>query len=221
MSANGDFAAAGQTGGAKHMWQTSIGNTSNISRIFGVILLAGTMFMAGPVAAQQNITCTSTLSSGIFENVSVPKNASCTLNSGVTVLSNVIVGSGATLQIFGARIAGNVVANDANTIVIRFGATVGGNVQLVGTMSWATVGGSTIGGNINIVGTNPGNVGIEIIFNDVAGSVIFAQNNAAFVGVLQNTIGMNLVCVGNSPAPTDFNLPNTVNGNKIGQCAGL
>jgi hypothetical protein len=42
---------------------------------------------------------------------------------------------------------------------------------------------------------------------------------------MTNTIGGNLICQNNTPPaqvnPDDGGLPNTVTGNKIGECAGL
>ena len=41
------------------------------------------------------------------------------------------------------------------------------------------------------------------------------------VALVGNTVGEDLACTGNDPGATDFGAPNTVNGQKSGQCAAL
>jgi hypothetical protein len=76
-------------------------------------LAAGLTLAISPARAQQNITCTTQLTSGTFKNVTVPKNASCTLNGPVVVENNVTVDKGATLDTESASIDGSILANGA------------------------------------------------------------------------------------------------------------
>ena len=41
------------------------------------------------------------------------------------------------------------------------------------------------------------------------------------VGLVGNTVGLDLVCTGNDPGVTNFGAPNTVAGTASGQCAAV
>jgi hypothetical protein len=62
-----------------------------------------------------------------------------------------------------------------------------------------------------------------VLENNVGGNAQVNNNSGSMAsGVSRNTIGGNLQCAGNTPGVTDGGspTPNTVAGNKQGQCAG-
>jgi hypothetical protein len=97
----------------------------------------------------------------------------------------------------------------------------------------------TVDGNMIVQGWTGGWIGV--IRDHVGGNVVFSNNASVINGlvnppvpgevdpdsseIMTNVIGGNLICQGNTPAaqvnPDDGGQPNTVGGNKIGQCAGL
>jgi hypothetical protein len=151
----------------------------------------------------------------------------------VTVGGNVLVKAGAafffetfclhcnfpsTLVINGSLIAANPrdVALDSGTI--------GGNVNIVGASLGVAMGQASIGGNILVAGATAN--GVVLYRNTVAGQVRVVNNQLPVLPfpnnlVEGNTIGGNLVCEGNNPAPVNDGVPNNVLGNELGQCAGL
>ena len=85
---------------------------------------------------------------------------------------------------------------------------------------------NTIGGNLVIEGWQGAWMGV--LRNNVGGNVIVSNNTSAIdpdsTEVVTNTIGGNLICTGNSPAPQfgdSGGSPNAVGGSKVWQCAGL
>jgi hypothetical protein len=183
-------------------------------------LAVGSGLAAIPASAQQDAVCTGTLRAGTYDNVSVPKNASCTLNSSVTVQGNVTVAAGASLTTSFTVIVGSILSNNASVVSIGLAGSsaIGMNVTLVGTTGQALVENNEIGGNILISGSPKGST-LTIDDNGVAGNVVDLANGTTNNAILNNAIAGNLVCVGNSQAPSGGNL--TVGGNKVGQCARL
>ncbi len=191
----------------------------------------GAIGLANPAFAQPNAVCTGTLAAGTYNNVSVPANATCTFASGVTVQGNVTVAAGASLiadSVF-PTIDGSVLAANAAGVEL-LGATVEQNVVLTGTSGLVLVESVGIGGHLTVSYSTIGPV--AIVFNTITGNVLVSSNTptASFAGtpspaVGGNTISGNLVCVGNTPAANNVvsgtPSPNTVAGNKVGECAGL
>jgi hypothetical protein len=191
----------------------------------------GAVGLANPAFAQPNAVCTGTLAAGTYNNVSVPANATCTFASGVTVQGNVTVAAGASLiadSVF-PTIDGSVLAANAAGVEL-LGATVEQNVVLTGTSGLVLVESVGIGGHLTVSYSTIGPV--AIVFNTITGNVLVSSNTptASFAGtpspaVGGNTISGNLVCVGNTPAANNVvsgtPSPNTVAGNKVGECAGL
>ena len=191
----------------------------------------GAVGLANPAFAQPNAVCTGTLAAGTYNNVSVPANATCTFASGVTVQGNVTVAAGASLiadSVF-PTIDGSVLAANAAGVEL-LGATVEQNVVLTGTSGLVLVESVGIGGHLTVSYSTVGPVGITS--NSVTGNVLVSSNTptvnfpaANSPVVANNTISGNLVCVGNTPAANNVisgtPFPNTVAGNKVGECAGL
>ena len=114
----------------------------------------------------------------------------------------------------GITIGGNFVcADDPQTTCVADDGVVHGNLtvednklQASNVITFSEVLGNKISGNA-----------------EISGNAVSTGNTAVLVG--GNTIGGNLRCFDNSPPPTDnvfgVTSPNTVGGQKQGQCAGL
>jgi hypothetical protein len=129
-------------------------------------------------------------------------------------------------------VGGNIIANQPWSMYLT-ADTIRGNVVSNGGGPGVTfnpyvnfpIKENTIGGNLIVQGWQGAWAGA--LRNQVAGNLIFRNNNTANPDaneVATNTVGGNLICTGNAPA-TQFGdsggLPNTVAGQKLGQCTGL
>jgi hypothetical protein len=210
-------------------------------------ILAGTV----PAARASDITCPPTPTGTINGNLAVPAGASCTLqNVTVTGNVQVGKGAALTVfPGMIVTIGGNVQADKCNFVFLSSGGvtSIGGNVQIRNCMGGSGYNGAvTIGGNFScdnnsapctaIGGSVRGNVqvnnnsgsiagfGVTVTGNTVDGNVQVDHNSAGSgfnnTVVGGNRIGGNLQCAGNTSV-TDRGSPNTVTGNKQGQCAGL
>jgi hypothetical protein len=92
--------------------------------------------------------CNGTLGAVSVEQVTVPSGASCTLN-GTRVRGDVKVGAGATLIADGARIDGNIQAEDALSVSTRNATFVDGDVQ-VKRRAAVRIENTTIDGNLQL-----------------------------------------------------------------------
>jgi hypothetical protein len=171
--------------------------------------------------------------------------------STVRVRENVLVGEGATLALgctpgsigpvppcnnttTNDTIDGSILADRPLTMYLD-GDTIHGDVRSHGGGPGLSdrvflnfpIKDNTIGGNLVVEGWQGGWAGA--IRNTVGGNLEWSHNMSSLDPdsneVMTNTISGNLSCFANSPAaqvnPADGGQPNTVTGNKIGQCAGL
>jgi hypothetical protein len=164
-------------------------------------------------------------------NLVVQNGAGCTLMN-ETVTGSVTVGTGATLEVHGGTIGGSIQASHCSFVRLfsDVGAvSVGRNVEIeycAATSGYNSV--SSISGTpITIISGNFRCSNNSALCDAEVGSVggnVQVNNNtctAEFPCVVGgNTIGGNLSCQGNTNV-TDNNVPNTVAGHKLGQCAGL
>jgi hypothetical protein len=116
-----------------------------------------------------------------------------------SVLGPVTVGPGATLIATGTSIVGPVTATEAAGVFLTDSRVVG-PVRISRTSGAVVVAGSTVAGVV------------QLSDNNTAGGVTLVAGNTVF-GPLR--------CHGNSPAPINLEIPNTVVGPKTGQCAAL
>src|SRR5262249_38630216 len=133
---------------------------------------------------------------------------------------NVVADRPASLYLGGMTVRGNVVSNGGSGPDRNFPIkddTIGGNLVVQGWSGlWFGVIRSIVGGNVIVSGTSGTQTG-EGPFEGILDSTEIATN----------TIGGNLICQGNSPPAQlgdtvlEGGAPNTVHGNKIGECAGL
>jgi hexosaminidase len=188
-------------------------------------LIIGLAIAVSPASAQTNVNCNGQLPAGTYANVNVAKNTTCNLTFGVTVLGNVTVSAGGRFTMEEAVINGNLVSIKAAVIVLLDADTISTNVILIGTTEEIFVDGIVIGGNVEISGAKTALVPLDFTDNFITGNVLFLNNESDINLIDNNVIDGNLVCQANKPPPVDGPMnggaPNTVTGQKIGQCAGL
>lgn len=198
---------------------------------WGLLILAGMIAAGAGSAAAQTFTCTSTLPAGDHTAVNVPTGATCDVSTSgnVTVTGSVTVNSGATLQDFGAAtFTVNSLSAGGARMIYLVPATGGavsitGGVSVTGATNTVDIRDSFIGGNL-LVANSMISAYINLTGNSVGGNVLNRSNTTPAPGdndIVDNTIGGSLVCSGNSPAPQDDGMPNTVGGAKMVQCSGL
>jgi hypothetical protein len=155
----------------------------------------------------KNVDCNSSMTfAAIAGDLHVKKGMTCSLTDS-TVAGNVNVDGGGTLTLNGVTVMHDVHGHGGTAIGqdgSGGGTVVEGNVDLDGggSTSPITVCGATISGDLHVHGGKGG-----------------AQIGTGPGCTAGNTIGHNLNCDGNNPAPTGGG--NTVAGRKSGQCAGL
>jgi hypothetical protein len=142
---------------------------------------------------------------------------------GVTVNGNINANQALTMYLDFTTIHGNVVSNG------------GGDITLVDTPEQEgivfPIKDNVIDGNVIVHGWQGAWFGI--IRNHVGGNVMASNNVGTRLGdeggpdsneIVTNTIAGNLICQGNSPVVQigdSGGSPNTVGGNKIGECASV
>jgi hypothetical protein len=104
--------------------------------------------------------------------------------------------------------------------------TISGNFACGSNSASCTALFGSVRGNVQVNNNSGGsNEGALVVRNNGGGNVQVNNNSGSIAAaVAGNTIGGNLQCAGNTPAPpgvSDGGVPNTVAGNKQGQCAGL
>jgi hypothetical protein len=144
----------------------------------------------------------------------------------VQVRGKVMVGTGASLVVgLKSQIVGSVQAKSCNFVelVSEGNEEVDGDVQIVnctGNPAFLSTGtGSTIYDSFQCL-KNAGPCTIELA--TVTGSAQFIGNVTSSASQLEgNRIYGNLLCLSNSPAPSNGGVINKVRGSEQGQCVGL
>jgi hypothetical protein len=202
--------------------------------------LAAVIFVLPATAAGNITTCTDVLAPGTYGRVVVPADATCLSDGPVVIRGGLFVGAGATFVLGSEEnavptgvISGGVHATNAASVQIHF-TTINGGVDVHGgsgpfggpfDITWNTIEDSVINGGATIDGYNGFWMGF--IRNTVNGNVNLNGNVLVDPDgneYVTNTIHGSLNCSGNSPAPQvgdSEGSPNTVTGEKTGQCAGL
>ena len=103
-----------------------------MNAIWGMVLVLFLTVASGitatPVAAEE-YACRGTVGARTLDNVRVPSGATCVLD-GTTVKGTVTVGANATLKARGARVVGNIQAENHKLVVVNGGTAVGGSIQI-------------------------------------------------------------------------------------------
>jgi hypothetical protein len=130
-------------------------------------------------------------------------------------------------------VGGNIIGNQALSMYLTANI-IGGNVISNGggpglaSDSFVNfpIKENAIHGNLIVQGWQGGWVGA--LRNNVGGNLIFSKNISVLdpdsSEVVTNVVGGNLICIGNSPAVQfgdSGGTPNTVAGNKLGQCTAV
>jgi O-glycosyl hydrolase len=121
------------------------------------------------------------------------------LAGGAEVTGPVTVRSGASLVAAGATVDGPVVTGGAATVRL-VGTAITGPVRVSGATDQVLISGTHVTGPLTITDSGTGFAPIVVSGNTVEGP---------------------LACSGNSPAPVNEGVPNTVTGATRGQCRGL
>jgi hypothetical protein len=123
-------------------------------------------------------------------------------------------------------VRGNLSCENNSNFYVLDGVEIGGNVHLINNSGGSQIFHATMGGNVRVnknSATLPGSEVAVVVNDTVGGNVEVLDNNGpgdSIVGA--NVIGGNLRCRGNTPGVNDDNVgPSTVDGKKLGQCAGL
>jgi hypothetical protein len=142
-----------------------------------------------------------------------------TLSNNVSIGGNVIASGALAVIIHSINVDGNIVISGGGG-----GVNCDANDVLEGP-AFSDVEDSTIGGNVVITGIQ--SCWLGFIRNHVSGNAIFVGNQLADPDAnefVTNTIGRNLICNGNTPAPQFGDSggdPDVVGGHALGQCAAL
>ncbi len=165
-------------------------------------------------AAADEIICKKTFQNRTIDgDIFVPKGASCVL-ANTYVKGNVKLADRAQLVAReGTFVEGSVQTDGANRVRIR-DSEVNGNIQLTGVdfSQGSLVVNTRVGGTID---WKDNDAGMLIRYNKVIGDIKVNQNNR-LARIFDNTVGGNLQCQSNQPAPEGAR--NKVDGNKEDQC---
>jgi hypothetical protein len=199
---------------------------ANMNKILVFVLLA---VAAAPVFAATTTTtnCTGTITSqAIAGNMDVPAGATCRLE-GVEVVGNVTVEG--ILNSFSSKFDKNVTVTGAGQISLSNGETwmpILGNLTIAGSSGNSGIycpnHGNVVQGNISVIG----NSGSFYICSGTVNGGVTINDNTGSVDLSWLTVGKNVSCSGNDPAPHSWSAQNgygsTINAQqKTGQCAGL
>ena len=189
------------------------------------------LIAAPPQAAAGNVTCSGLIGgqstpTSIDGNVTVPDGKYCTL-SFVTITGNVHVGKNATLVVSAyaepSTIGGNIEAANCNSALLNGNVEVGGNV-LIHSCNGSSPSGF-VGPDVVIKGNFEcsANAGPCVAWlGRIAGNAQIGNNaSKAPSEISLVSVGGNLNCVNNSPAPTHAHGPSWVVGQAQNQCAGF
>ncbi len=203
---------------------------------------AGNVTVRGNVTVQPGATLVAAFGGSelrVWRNVLVGRNGSLVLGCEPGAFPCLNDNPTAPTMSSVGKIGGNLVAGGALAVLVH-ATHIGGNLvqvgggggvncapqpNLMGSPAYATYEDVTIGGSATIVAWH--SCWLGFFRNSVQHGVVFSLNVVADPDgneVATNTIGGNLVCFGNSPAPQigdSGGAMNTVGGRAVGQCAGL
>ena len=187
-----------------------------MNAIWGMVLVLFLTVASGitatPVAAEE-YACRGTVGARTLDNVRVPSGATCVLD-GTTVKGTVTVGANATLKARGARVIGNIQAENHKLVVVNGGTAVGGSIQ-IDQGGAHKVTGAKVTGSIQA----SSNAGSSLLRNNTVNADIQVIGHRNGVEISSNRVDGNLQCKENSPAPTGGG--NVAQGGKEDQCSRL
>jgi len=221
---------------------TCVGGTATSPQVippgdYGALTIRGVCIVEGVVTAHGNATLSSNAALYVFDQGAI-----------LNVLGSMVVGPNAVLVLgclndFGCptsnTVQGNLVAYNALAVLLHSDVVGGGiyfqgggggvncnsNPLLMGAPSYSTIENSTVGGGVNVLAMQSCWFGLfrnQVKLNVTVDYNTFADPDATEIA--GNTVGGNLSCFGNNPAAQFGDgppVPNTVAGNKYGECATL
>ena len=152
--------------------------------------------------------CTRTVSGVHPGQLTVEDGVTC-LTGDARVEGVVDVRPGASLVVSDGAVLGGLRSDGASVLQV-LGATVEGDAEVSGTTNDLVLVGSEFGGSVALTG----NRGMVV-------TILSGAPREYGVLAIGNTIAGDLVCSGNTPGVNAFDVPNTVGGSKLDQCAGL
>src|SRR5262249_38991201 len=206
--------------------RASEGRTKVMKTVMLALALAVAALFGSVSTVRADTNCTGTLTGMINGNVTVPKDGSCTIEI-ATVTGNVKVLQGASLIIQAynepSNIGGNVEADHCKSALLQGNMTVGGYLQIQQCTGKADNGfqgpGIKIGGNFECH-NNSGSC--RAWLGEVDRDVQIHNNESITASDISLvTIGGDLECKHNTPAPTHNSGPDWVTGNLQDQCAAI
>lgn len=164
----------------------------------------GTTLGATNTSATRASACNGSLGAVTVEQVFVPRNASCTLN-GTRVRGDVKVARNGAVSAIGARIDGNIQAEDARAVNTSANTVVEGDIQ-VKRLALATIENTTITGNLQVEET-----GASLVASDTRVDGDLQVTKAASVALTRVAVRGDIQFVENREALRSTNA--TVRGN--------
>jgi hypothetical protein len=132
-------------------------------------------------------------------HVRLTSGVSTWIEEGTTVEGDVRFSDGHDARVLGSEVLGDLTIRGTHEQVQFCGATVGGDARFASNEGWVFLGGG-------LEGCAP---------NEVRGTMR-VHHNLQETTVANNTVGRDLVCAANEPAPTVYD--NRVSGRARGQC---
>ena len=151
------------------------------------ILALGVVLLGAPTATADDLECTGTLSELQIDNVIVPAGATCDLG-GTRVQGNITVGTNAALIANTALINGNVHGNGFRAVVLGMGTEVRGNVELKNGRR-ADISNSVVRQNL-LLENNRGKIIVRV--TSVGGNLQAFQNDGKLQIISNSIIGGDL-----------------------------
>jgi len=173
--------------------------------------VAAVGFLPSQASADER-SCNGSLGAITVDNLRVPQGATCNLD-GTKVKGQIVVNRAATLRAERVNVIGNVQGENARRVAVR-GSEVGGSIQVVQGM-FAIVARTQVKGDILY---DDNTRALEARSNRVGGNIQAFQNTGG-VEISTNRVDGNLQCKENVPRPTGGG--NIVQGNKEDQCRNL
>jgi len=199
------------------------GRTKAMKTFTLALALAAAALLGDTSTVRADMNCTSTLTGTIQGNVTVPKGASCTI-SFANISGNISVSRDASLVINAynepSTIAGDIQAHHCGSVLLEGNVTVEGNLHInscAGGPNGFQGPDTLIKGNFEC----QSNAGPCLAWlGKVEGNLHIQSNRSKTASeVSLVSVGGNLHCHQNSPAPTHVHGPSWVDGYSRGQCA--
>jgi hypothetical protein len=178
------------------------------------------MAVSAPVTAG-TVVCDGSMVDTTIDGDLVVKAGSplCDLDN-VEVTKNIKIEAGGKLRAVDSYV-GSSILGGVGAVVVVLRTTVGNDVN-VNAGTRVRVVGSTVARNLVIQKTQNEGFNLDVIGNEVGGTVNLVANLSAALTVSDNTIGGDLKCDKNDPAPMlGDGDANVVAGQKLKQCVNL